>query len=290
VTINDVGSFGEEIILPNVPAGARIFEAKIQKLYPEKVTAVLQVVPQISIEPKLPTVDDLVTITGHGFADNSKVSIKYGDIEITSSPQTDGSGNFTYKFNLPESTQDAYSVVASDIDNNTAMLTLSIESQPPQQPTPPQETPTEPDPSKAKELWKPHAISPNGGIFGVIDGTTVDFRWQQVTNSKNITYTLQIADNTEFAQLKPGMQQSGLEQSYCTLNLEPGKYYWRVKAVDGSGNESEWAYAPSSFQVGIISGNTLLIGIFFLLGIIMILVVVVLLIRAMARRAREYYY
>ena len=124
----------------------------------------------------------------------------------------------------------------------------------------------------------------------MIDGTEVNFRWQQVTNSEGITYTLQIADNTEFVELRPGMQQSGLEHSYCSLNLEPGKYYWRIKAVDGYGNESEWAYAPSSFHVGIISGITLLIGIFFFLGFIMILVVIVLLIRALSRRAREYYY
>ena len=58
----------------------------------------------------------------------------------------------------------------------------------------------------------------------MIGGTTVDFHWQQVTNVKNVTYVLQIADNVDFKQLRPGMQQKGLKQNVCTLNIEPGKY------------------------------------------------------------------
>ncbi len=296
LTVNGVGSFSKEITLPNICAGGRVFEANFQKLYPEKVTAVLQVVPEISAQPDQPEVGDQVTITGHGFANNSSVSIEYSNNVITSSPTTDSSGNLTYKFSLPQSSGPDYSVVATDADNNSATLTLSVSNSTPQQTTPPpQETPTEPKtPAKSeeknvKQLYKPYAISPNGGILGVIGASSVHFRWQSVTNSKNVTYTLQIADNTDFVDIKPGMQQSGLKQNIYTLNVQPGKYYWRVKAVDDNGNESEWSYAPSSFQVGIVSGDSLLIGIFFFLAFIMALVVIVLLIRALSRRARDYY-
>jgi hypothetical protein len=290
IKVNNAGSFTTAITVPNMSAGGRIFEADVSKLYPEKMTTVLQVVPEISIEPNVPNFDDQVTITGHGFADDSKVSIQYGNSDLTNSPLTDESGNFTYNFYLPESSQNAYSIVARDTEGNSATLTLSIGGKKQQQPDPPPEAPTEPVKPKAKPLWKPHAISPNGGIFGVVGTSSVSFRWQQVTNAKNVTYTIEVADNTGFVHIKPDMQKSGLHQSGCTLNVEPGRYYWRVKAIDGSGNESEWAYAPASFQVGIISVDNLLKGIIFFLAFLMILVVIVLASRALSRRARDYYY
>jgi hypothetical protein len=42
-----------------------------------------------------------------------------------------------------------------------------------------------------------------------------------------------------------------LTDTSCTVTLTPGVYFWRVKAVDGADNESEWSLSPVAFEVGI---------------------------------------
>jgi hypothetical protein len=67
------------------------------------------------------------------------------------------------------------------------------------------------------------------------------------------------------------------------MRLEPGTYYWRVKAIDGAGNESDWALSPFPFQVGFFSVLYLVAG-----GIIF-LIIFVFIVRAFFRRIGEYY-
>ena len=81
------------------------------------------------------------------------------------------------------------------------------------------------------------------------------------------------------------MRAVGIAQTNHALNLEPGAYYWRVKAVDSFGNESEWANSPSRFQVGTIPLSILIVG------AIIYMVILYLLIRAfLRRRNRDTYY
>jgi hypothetical protein len=67
------------------------------------------------------------------------------------------------------------------------------------------------------------------------------------------------------------------------MRLEPGTYYWRVKAIDGAGNESEWALSPYPFQVGLFS------GLYLAGGAVIFVIVFIFIIRAFFRRVREYY-
>jgi len=80
------------------------------------------------------------------------------------------------------------------------------------------------------------------------------------------------------------MRKSGLTRTTCTVDLEPGSYYWRVKAVDGADNESQWTLSPHPFKVGLFTIWSLVVGGF------IFLIIFVLLIRAFFRRLSGYYY
>ena len=92
----------------------------------------------------------------------------------------------------------------------------------------------------------PSTISPAGGVFSE---ALVTFTWTQVSDPSGATYVLEIANILSFFPLEPGMRKVGLTQATCTVDVQPGTYYWRVKAVDGAGNESQWALSPYPFEV-----------------------------------------
>ena len=66
--------------------------------------------------------------------------------------------------------------------------------------------------------------------------------WSDVTDPSGVTYELQIASDSGFSSVV--LDRSGLGVSEYTLTggeaLLDAKYYWRVKAVDKAGNESDW--------------------------------------------------
>ncbi|MBA7697763.1 hypothetical protein ES703_106433 [subsurface metagenome] len=94
------------------------------------------------------------------------------------------------------------------------------------------------------------------------------FDWEDVEDVSGITYALQVASDADFTTIV--LEKKGLTHSEYTITkeekLEPTKkktpYYWRVKAVDGASNESEWT-PPGLFYVGSswTSGAALYIGI-----------------------------
>ena len=84
----------------------------------------------------------------------------------------------------------------------------------------------------------------------------VYFDWEDVTSlSLPVTYQIQVASGADFAELV--MEKEGLAESEYTVMKDEklaavkkdAPYYWRVRAVDGAGNKSEWS-APDSFYVG----------------------------------------
>jgi len=85
---------------------------------------------------------------------------------------------------------------------------------------------------------------------------TAFFDWEDVTSlSPPVTYRLQVASDENFSSIV--LEKDGLAGSEYTMTEEEKlaavkkevPYYWRVKAVDGAANESEWA-TPWSFYVG----------------------------------------
>lgn len=81
----------------------------------------------------------------------------------------------------------------------------------------------------------PDAVS---HLRAVAQGGVAVFSWQAVQDPSGVSYVLEYADNPGWQNLKT-LQ---VDTPYATVeNLTTGTWYWRVKAVDGVGNESTWA-------------------------------------------------
>ena len=261
VSTNGVGSFSADFDIPNTIAGKHEFKAAVEEVSLGDMSASLKVGPKISLDPAHPEVGSQVTVTGRGFASSSQVSIKFNDVAIADSPTTDQNGNFTHSFNVPESSQDQQVVTATDKAGNVATTGLSLEAEPPP---------------------APNLLYPcDGQRFGWFGPQVVTFKWQEVSDPSGVTYTVEIGQNTQV--WPPTVTKTGLTSTTCTTRLEPGTYFWQVKAIDGAGNVGEATLAPYPFRVGFFSA-------WFIVGLILVFVIIfIFIVRAFFRRIREYY-
>lgn len=260
ITSSELGSFTVKFTVPETNAGRHEFKAYVENMYMEDTRASFEVTPTVSLEPKFPEIGAEVTLSGKGFAANSQMSIKYDDIVIADSPTTDHKGSFSHKFKVPESPKDKHVITATDKAGNTATYGLPLEGEPPPTPAP---------------LHPCH-----GESFGLFGPQPVTFRWEAVEDPSGVTYTLEVGRNIKV--WPPVALRTGMTNTSCIINLEPGTYYWRIKAVDGAGNESDWEYAPYPFKVGALSIWYLVIG-----GLLF-LVVFIIILRIFLQRLSQY--
>jgi hypothetical protein len=86
-------------------------------------------------------------------------------------------------------------------------------------------------------------VAPANGA--IVSDSTPAFDWTDASDHCAVTYTLELDDNPDFSS--PAMSKTGLTASAYTSAtaeaLAEGTYYWRVKAVDGIGNETAWTDA-----------------------------------------------
>ncbi len=262
ITPNARGTFTTEFTVPNTLAGDHKFVASSPQVFTDVLAAMVRVTPVITVEPRQPEIGAEVKVTGHGFAARSPVKIKYDNIAVASSPNTDDNGSFTYSFKVPESSAKEHTITVEDGAGNRRVWGMTLEGKPPP---------------------KPATVAPKNERFGWLGDQTVTFAWTPVTDESGVTYTIEVAEDLRFFPLKPGMKKTGLTQPNTTIAMKPGAYYWRVRAVDGVGNEGEWAVSPFAFNVGFFATWMLAAA-----GVICLLIFI-LLIRAFFRRLREYY-
>lgn len=183
-----------------------------------------------SLDQATGNVGTKLTITGNGFS--GQVTVKYDDKVIATST-ADSSGVFSTSVSAPASTKGDHTITISD-DTSTITQTFTMESEAP--PIPELLLP-EPD-TKPKE--------------------PIHLDWEDVTDpSPPVIYILQIATDKNFSKNSIVLEKAGLTDSEYTLTeeekLEPAKkdapYYWRVKAIDGASNESDWS-KPRAFNTG----------------------------------------
>ena len=229
---NGLGSFEADFDIPHTIAGNHEFKATVKNMSLGDIIASLQISPVICLQPEHPEIGAEVMLSGCGFASKSPVSITYDDVSVADSPTTDDSGNFSHSFNVPESSEDNHVITATDKAGNVATYGLPLEGE-----VPPAPSPIAPGEKQQR--------------FGTFGAQLVTFAWTDVFDPSGVTYIVEIDNNLSFFPLEPGMRKTGLTQPGCTMRLGPGTYYWRVKAVDGAGNESDWALSPYPFQVGL---------------------------------------
>jgi hypothetical protein len=188
-------------------------------------SAIFTVTTSLEITPTTGNVGSLITVTGTGFT--GTVVIEYDETTVATT-RADTNGNFVISFRAPASRHGQHTISAGDAVN-TLETTFIMESNPP---------------------LTPQLVSPENGSR---QGSRPTLIWSGVSDPSGVTYTLQIAPDGSFVTLL--LEKPGLTQSQYTLADEEGlratdsdaPYYWRVMAVDGAENESNWAAARSFY-------------------------------------------
>ncbi len=235
----------------------------------DAVNVQFNVKPSLKVNPSSAKPGTTVTITGTGFPAGDTGTLTFDGRLTGVEVVTSEVGSFTKGFTVPDTVAGDHKIVVDTTHLYTETVTARLEIVVPKivpepevpktviEITPPENNPTIGAgiglPVDTKCPPQPEAVMPVGDRCGLFGPQVVAFRWKGVSDPSSITYTLEIADNVNFNPIKPDMRKVGLTQTRFTANLEPGTYYWRVKAVDGVGNESQWTVVPYAFKVGELS-------------------------------------
>jgi len=217
------GSFAGSFVVPQNQSG------NYQVLASEGVAtanSIFTITTSVELKPNTGHVGSLITVNGTGFT--GAVTIQYnGDIVATTT--ADANGAFSVTFAAPKSEHGHHAVLVSDAVN-AIETTFTMESQAPP---------------------VPELISPENGVR---QGSRPSFEWGAVNDPSGVTYSMQVATDTSFSTLV--LNKQWLTQPQYTLAREEGlpstdsqaPYHWRVRAVDGASNASDWS-SPRSFFV-----------------------------------------
>lgn len=176
-----------------------------------------------------------VTISGTDFLPNRTVTVTYTTTPVVlATTTTDAMGAFSVTVTIPPSQAGNHTISVTD-GANTRQFPFVMESTPPSSPAP---------------------LKPEMGAKAKAEAY---FDWTEVTDPSGVTYTLQIANGEEVFNSEAAesfeLEKTGLTLSEYTLTkneklqpvYKPNPLYWRVKAVDGASNESEWSEAQSFY-------------------------------------------
>ncbi|MDD4873650.1 MAG: hypothetical protein PHE15_01570 [Dehalococcoidales bacterium] len=268
------GSFTATFIIGNWVNGKHAITAEDD--YGNIAETNIKVTAYIQLDIATGVADDIVKITGTGFATGKQITIKYNGVVIPATPTTittDTNGGFTASFTVPDTAAGTYTVEAGDGTNSAGKSFV---------------TTIETDPPAAFTL-----ISPiNSSKFK----QPITFNWSASSDKNGVTYELEIATDAGFTSIIMG--KNGLATTEYTMDDEAklnsvsakSPYYWRVRAIDGVGNTSDWT--TDTFIVGFIWSSWLT---YLLCGIVALPILVVLGIRvgkklATSRDDRSYNY
>ncbi|MFC2062779.1 IPT/TIG domain-containing protein [Chloroflexota bacterium] len=175
-----------------------------------------------------------MTISGSGFIPEHEITITYASTPVVYTTTSEADGSFSYTFQIPESESGDHTITATD-GVNSLEVGFFMEAQAPAIPQP---------------LLPELDTRPEQPVL---------FDWGDVTDPSGVTYTLQVATDSDFTALLI-LEQTGLTASEYAMTEEDGElektqkdapYYWRVRAIDNAGNASGWTGA-ASFEIGFI--------------------------------------
>lgn len=271
VTADKNGVFTATFTVPVTTSGAHTISVINNKLDTADIPeAELTVVPRIDVDNPAPTIGSKVKIWGEGFAAQSEITIKYDDEVVKPEEKnvtTDDEGSFTATIVIPNSSRKEHTIHVSDasggsasdgVSTSVATMVLGLEKDSPPKPMP---------------------MAPLHQRFGIYGSKVVAFDWTDVEDPSGVTYAFEVARDLTF--FPPVVKKKALEESNYTLAtneaLPYGTYYWRVKALDNAGNESEWSVSPYPIKIGLIP----LWG--FIIGGLVALIIGIFLLRAILR-------
>lgn len=228
------GSWSAQIEVPPSPKGEHTIDASGDTTKASDIAdATIVISPGIEINPDSGAIGDDIFVRGTGFGGSQVITISYDGSQVATSSTTDAKGSFTASFKIPKSQAGDHAVTVTDATASVASTSLSVESTPP---------PT------------PRLISPEAGSrIGFVGKTVITFDWSDVDDPSGIYYLLEISPNTDFSGAM--IRKEGLTQSEYTITddeaLTKGEYFWRVKAIDGAENQSDWTNGQL-FRVGVM--------------------------------------
>ncbi|HEY98410.1 MAG TPA: hypothetical protein G4O16_09560 [Dehalococcoidia bacterium] len=220
VRTNEFGDFEVVFTIPSIHPG--IYEIKAIDEYSFQAKVNFTVTATVGISHTSGPIGLTVTLTGSGFTPKTPVNIDYDGIFIAE-VTTDNFGGFITSFNIPVSTGGNHQITVSD-GTFTEQYTFTVESDPPTLP----------------RLTIPVKDSATKAM-AYLD-------WQDADDpSQPVVYQLQIASDQNFSTVV--IDKPGLANSEYSLNFDEAlpasgtgtTYYWRVRATDVAGNESEWS-------------------------------------------------
>jgi len=215
----------------------------------------------LTIVPKSGNVKDELRVTGSGFNAGKDYSISWEGTSVASGAVNE-SGSFQSIFKAPGGKSGSLTITATDIKGSTASTTFNMESAAPDTP----------------QISSPK----DGATVGFMGDTKVAFKWSEETDPSGVTYDIDVSEGSSFA--KNLVSHTKLGDAKYTLTeaeaLPNGEYYWRVRAVDGAGNASDWTSA-NSVKVGFMTTNTL---VFIGIGIVVLLILIMVLPRALKKK------
>ena len=235
-TTDASGSFSTTVTVPDLPAGTVSLKVKDADNNEAKTDFNMGIATAITASPSISQtspghVGMDVTISGTSFKPNAIITITYAAVAVATTV-SDANGNFTATFKIPKSEAGPRTILASDGTTSKA-FTFYMEGTPPAAPAP---------------------LLPESDSWVAAQPL---FDWQDVTDPSGVTYTLQIAVDVDFTPAALVLEKKGLTHSEYSLTVgeklpeskKESPYYWRVKAIDGASNESDWS-APKAFYVG----------------------------------------
>lgn len=224
--------------------------------------------PNLKVNPTSAQPGTVLILKGTGFPANDSGILFLDDKATNTRVTTSQAGSFETRFTVPSTSPGEHKLFVdiSMVHAESGIATIQISLA--DKPVTSQEGPTTSAPETKTDSevkytlvstedrhppQEPTPITPMGHSFGIWGAKEVTFSWNGVSDPSGVTYTLEISRNVNFDQLEAGTQRTGLLETSYAATIGPGTYYWRVKAIDGAGNESYWGYARCAFTVGELS-------------------------------------
>jgi hypothetical protein len=229
------GGWEESFQVPEMPKGTYGVTVEGEQTPTGDISGLIfEIKPDIVLSPDEGYAGMDLTTTGHGFAANKNVVVKY-DGSQKATAMTNDQGSFEVSFPVPESHYGERQVTAEDAEGNEneQPAVFTMESDPPN---------------------TPKLISPaDESRVGVIGRVRPTFKWSAVSDDSGVYYSLQIATSANATASSVVVSVTGLTGTSYTLPspLSYGTYYWSVQAVDGAENGSGWT-AARSLRAGLI--------------------------------------
>ena len=235
ITANAEGCWTTSSAVPASVGGSHFIDAYSASTAANDVAdAKLTVLSRIVIDPTEGYVGCDIVVDGTGFGAEKELTVKYDNVAVANKLLTDANGTFQANFATPKSTGGKHNVTAADVGGASASAVFTMETTPPS---------------------LPQIVSPkDGSRVGLFDNVTPTFEWASINDPSGVYYSLQISSDKDDFETTILSKEELTESEYTLTEDEAllrGKYYWRVKAIDGAGNDSGWT-APILVKIGLM--------------------------------------